>query len=552
MGSRVTFIIFCFAAFYAGLVYKIYTIQIEDAPKYVELAEARNNIDELNTPRRGVIYFTDNDGKKIPASMDKEYPSIVATPKKIHENGDIPEVAHTLAPVLNTEPKFLEKAFSNKNSEYSVLAEKVEKSVISAVENAIKDSPIQDWIYVKSKFSRFYPNASSSAHLIGFVGETAENITPSGRYGLEAFYEDELKGSRGDVIGDRILSSEAGQDIETTIDANIQKRAAEILDGLVHQYGARGGSVIVENPKTGEILAMVSSPTFDPNEFSQYNISSFLNPTVQAIYEPGSIFKVITMAAGIDSGKITPQTTYTDIGSVTLSGKKIQNWDLKAHGTLTMTEVIMKSVNTGAVYAQRQTGNKTFLSYLQKFGFGEKTGIDLPGELAGDLTNLEKGEIDIEYANASFGQGVAVTPIELLRAISAIANDGVMMRPYINKKLGEKKVGEIITSDSAEKVTNMMVAAVDGAKIAAIPNYSIAGKTGTAQAVDFVYGGYTKDVINTYVGFGPASDAQFIILVKLDKPAGAPLAGLTVVPAFRNLAEFIINYYNVPPDRISQ
>jgi cell division protein FtsI (penicillin-binding protein 3)/stage V sporulation protein D (sporulation-specific penicillin-binding protein) len=260
------------------------------------------------------------------------------------------------------------------------------------------------------------------------------------------------------------------------------------------------------------------------------------------------------MASGIDAGKITPETTYVDKGSVTINGRKIENWDLKthgAHGRVTMTGVIENSINTGAIFAQQQTGNETFKEYFLRFGFGEKTAVDMPGELSGDIKLLFRRDAPaVAFATASFGQGVAATPLQIVNAFSAIANKGVLMRPYVNAALAPKEVRRVVSEDTAKKVAKMMVSAVDKAEVAKVSGYSIAGKTGTAFIPDFKNGGYTDFVINTYVGFGPTSDPRFVILIKLTKPEGIPLAGTTVVPAFRELAQFLLNYYQVPPDRI--
>lgn len=259
------------------------------------------------------------------------------------------------------------------------------------------------------------------------------------------------------------------------------------------------------------------------------------------------------MAAGIDAGKITPETTYNDRGSVTLDGWTIKNYDLDKYGPygkVTMTRVLERSINTGAVFAQREIGRELFTDYLHKFGFGEKTGIDLPAELGGDLRQLNPNARDIAFATASYGQGVAVTPLGLINAVSAIANGGVLMRPYLNAVLEPLVIRRVISEKAAREAAAMMVSAVDKAEVAVIKGYTLAGKTGTAFVPDFTHGGYTEKVINTYVGFGPTENPRFTALIKLNDPEGAPLAGLTVVPAFRDLAQFILNYYGVEPDRL--
>ncbi len=390
-----------------------------------------------------------------------------------------------------------------------------------------------------------------ASQLIGF-SSIADDPIGSGRYGAELYHDDTLRGVPGETKGDKLIPPENGEDLYLTIDRTIQMQAEKILENLVSDFNAQGGTVIVQDPNTGEILAMVNRPNFDPNNYGEFDISSFLNPAVEAVYEPGSIFKVITMAAGIDSGKITPDTTYYDSGSLTLNGKTIRNWDLKSYGTVTMTNVIERSLNTGAAFAERTMGHDTFYDYLVKFGLKEKTDVDLPGEILGSLRPLEYDKRDINFATASFGQGISVTPIRLISALSAIANGGELMRPYVNAELEPQVVRRVISEETSRQVKDMMVSAVDKAQIPAIRGYNVAGKTGTAQIPNFSTGGYTDDVINTYIGFAPAYDPQFIILVRLNKPAGAPLAGLSVVPAFRELAQFVINYYGIAPDDVVQ
>lgn len=491
---------------------------------------------------RGKIYFTDKYGKTFQAATNKNFPLIYAVPKVMD---DAKESAHLLESVLDILAEDLEKKFSNRLDAYEPLKRKADSELVSK----IKAMEIKG-VYVDYIPERFYPFGSMAAHLLGFVSPNDTDFGERGRYGVEEFYENVLKGKRGEIENNKIIPAEHGSDIQLTIDPNIQREAERILKKLIQDYSATGGSVIVQEPSTGKILTMASFPNFDPNFYSRARISDFINPVTQKIYEPGSVFKVITMAAGIDAGKITPETTFEDTGKLVVSGKTIQNWDLKAHGTVTMTNVLEHSINTGAAFAQRKIGNTIFREYLDKFGFGEKTGIDLPGELSGDLRRLVPGAPEVAFATASFGQGVAVTPIEMINAFSAIANGGKLMRPYVNASKTPQVIRQVISEETARKVSKMIVSAVDKAEVAKIKGYTIAGKTGTAQLPDFIHGGYTDRVINTYIGFGPTSDPKFVILIKLDEPAGAPLAGLTVVPAFRDLAQFILNYYNIPPDRI--
>lgn len=521
----------------------MYDLQLLQGESLSAKAASVHELAGILTPKRGSIYFTDKDGGRIPAGINRDYPSIYATPKEVT---DPQRAAGILAGMTGKSESELIRILSKKDDPYEPLIKKATED-----EAALLKKYNLAGIYVGDEPARFYPLGRVSSQLVGFtsIADDAYGVGV-GRYGAESEYNDKLAGKSGKTRGDRLVKPKNGEDIYLTIDRNIQVQAERTIDKLITQYGAVGGTVIVMEPKTGKVLAMLSKPDFDPNSYGQYEVSTFLNPSVQSVYEPGSIFKVITMSAGIDSGKITPNTTFNDPGSLTLNGKTIRNWDLKAHGKLTMTNVIEQSVNTGAAFAERTMGDDTFYNFLIKMGLKESTEIDLPGEVIGSLRPLEVDKRGINFATASYGQGISVTPMRLITAVAAIANGGVLMRPYTNAESQPEVVRRVMSEETSHQVIEMMVSAVDKAQIAKIPNYNVAGKTGTAFVPNFSTGGYTDEVINTYIGFAPAYDPQFIILIRLDKPAGAPLAGLTVVPTFRNLAEFIINYYGIPPDNL--
>lgn len=525
---------------YSFLIFRLYDLQIVKGDYYFAKAGSRYFLES----KRGNIYFTDKNNNRLAAALNKDFPVLYAVPKEID---DPPEISRKLALILNESAEKLEEKISNRNQLYKLLLRKVS----SEVEDKIKELNLKG-IYVGNAPGRFYPQGSVASHLLGFIGPSDNDLKESGHYGIEKFYNEILIGQEG-LGGEKGGNLKAGEDIVLTIDANIQIEAERILNNLVKNYEAKGGSVIVQEPKTGKIIAMASLPNFDPNSYSSFPVANFLNPVVEQIYEPGSVFKIVTMAAGIDSGKITPETTYVDKGLVKINGRIIKNWDYDEkgpYGLISMTKVIERSINTGAIFAEQQIGREIFRKYVEKFGFGEKTNIDLPGEVRGDIKSLNPKSPDVVFATASFGQGVAVTPISLINAITAIANGGNLMRPYLNSSLEPKIIRKVISKKTAEQVTKMMVEAVDKAGVAKINGYALAGKTGTAFIPNFGKGGYTDKVINTYVGFGPASDPKFVILIKLNEAKGAPLAAQTVVPAFRELAQFILNYYNIPPDRI--
>jgi cell division protein FtsI/penicillin-binding protein 2 len=426
----------------------------------------------------------------------------------------------------------LEKDFSNKKSLFKLLKDKADDSMLASVRSLnIKG------IYTDTKQYRYYPFNELASSLIGFVGVNENASEPIGLYGIEKMYNETL--ARGDQIS-------------FTIDREIQAKAEQTLEELLVAHNGSNATIVVQEPTTGKILALANKPSFNPNEYEDSSTQNFMNTAVQYVYEPGSVFKPFTMSAGIDSGAITPDTTYVDTGSVTLNGATIRNWDLKAHGKVTMTNAIELSLNTATVFAEQKTGHKTFYEYLKRYGFGELSGIDLPDEVRGSIKNLERKEVrDVDYATAAYGQGVSLTPIQLITAFSAIANGGILMRPYVRTNETPYVVRRVIKKETADKVRMMMESAVDKARIAAIPNYHVAGKTGTAFIPDFKRGGYTEDLIQTFVGFAPATNPKFVILIKLDKP-NKELAGLTVVPAFKTFAQFILNYYNIPPDRIGE
>jgi len=551
---RIITIIFIFSPLYLSLIFQLYNLQVNKNSFYKAKAESQQLASGILTSSRGSIFFTDKNNNLVPAAMNKEFPFIYAVPKEIQDQvkkGDlsVSEYAEKLSPVVNISTDELAKKFSKQNDLYELLIAKASDN------DATKVSELNlKGIYVVDKISRSYPFGSVASQVLGFVApinntEAKDFSTEKGRYGIESFFENDLAGTNADIKGDKVTASSDGKDITLTIDRNIQAQAEEILKKLVTDKGAVGGSVIVQDPKTGKILTMASFPDFDPNNYSKFEIKNLLNPTVQAVYEPGSVFKILTMAAGIDSGKITPDTIYVDKGYDIINGRKVMNWDHKAHGKLSMTNVIEQSINTGTIFAEQQTGHSIFKDYMYKFGLADLTGVKLPGELKGNLSQLTNGK-DINYATASYGQGVAVTPMEMINAASAIANGGVLMRPLITNIEKPEVIRRVISEDTSKKVTQMMVSAVKKNVLADIPNYNVAGKTGTAYIPDFKNGGYTDQVVNTFIGWAPAFEPKFIILIKLDKPKDAPLAGTTVVPAFRQLAEFILNYYNVAPDNL--
>ncbi len=412
-----------FSLSFIALACNLYRLQIEKGTLYAARASARAEASGVLEARRGSIYFSDRNGNQVPAALMKDYPIVFASPNQV-ENPS--HTANILSSILNLPEATLRNRLQKLNDTYELLKVKINPEE----EARIRDAGLPG-IYTDHHAYRFYPFGTLAAHVLGFVGLSDDGSGERGRYGVESFFEHELGGTPGSAKGDQLQTPQDGSDILLTIDRDIEGEAEDLLEKLVTDTKATGGTVIVEEPTTGKILALANAPSFDPNAYAKSDVGTFLNSAVQTVYEPGSVFKVITMAAGIDAGKITPETTFVDTGSLTLNGKTISNYAKKAYGTITMREVIENSVNLGSAFAERTMGHDTFLQYVRAFGIGEKTGIELPGEVRGNLKSLTGVRRDINFATASFGQGIAMTPLRLIAAISAIANGGVLMEPYI-------------------------------------------------------------------------------------------------------------------------
>lgn len=425
------------------------------------------------------------------------------------------------------------------------------------------------------KTYRYYPENDIGSQLVGYVSYADEK--PKGSYGLEGFFDEELSGQSGSVKAERsaggnliiinnreYLKPKNGSDLILTIDRSMEYEVCTKLNIAVQKHGADSGSVIVMDPKTGEILAMCGYPDFDPNNYSDVkNIQVFNNPAIFSQYEPGSIFKVITMAVGLDQEKITPETTYNDTGIVVVGSYKIENSDKKANGMQTMTQVLEKSLNTGAIFVTQKVGFATYRKYMDNFGFGEITGIELGGEAKGNIKQLDIAKNQsLYYYNASFGQGISVTPIQMVAAFGAIANQGILMKPYIVKEIiqenGEKitteprVIRQVMSERAANLLTGMMVNVVENGhgKQAGVKGYFVAGKTGTAQVPRKDGRGYETGVnIGSFAGFAPASDPKFVMIVRMDHPRDVAWAESSAAPLFGDIAQFILNYKKIPPTR---
>ncbi len=421
---------------------------------------------------------------------------------------------------------------------------------------------------------RFYPGGSLAARTLGFVAYNNDD-EQKGRYGLERYYDGVL-GRSGDNLyrnffvelfgaAEGVLSGRAQKgDVITSIEPSVQGELERTLDEYEDTWAPRLSGGIVMDPHTGAIVAMALSPTFDLNEFNhEEDATIYANPMAQNVYEMGSIMKPLTMAAGLDSGAVKVDTTYDDKGCVTIDTRKICNFDGEARGVVPMQEVLSQSLNLGAAYVAEKMGPDTMREYfLEHYKLNEETGIDLPGEVRGLTKNLE-GRQAVEFATASFGQGLAVTPIEMTRALAVLANGGKLVTPHlataikeesgITRELGWGEPTQVLSPQTVTAVTRMLTAVVDGPLANGslkMDHWSIAAKTGTAQIADPNGGGYYKDrYLHSFFGYFPAYDPKFLVFLFATEPQGAPFASQTWAPPFKSLTQFLINYYNIPPDR---
>ncbi|MFA5991296.1 MAG: penicillin-binding protein 2 [Candidatus Doudnabacteria bacterium] len=565
-GSRSSLLTAFLLLFFCLILVRLFILQVVNGSAAREEAAAQHDIYKKLLPSRGEIKLADkNSVDTYPIAANLKSYLAYAVP------GDIinaKETAGALAPILGLDEKELLAKITQAGKKYVPL----KKQLTDDQQQKIKDLKLSG-IYFDSEDTRFYPEKNLLSQTLGFVGYKGDQ--KSGLYGLERYFESDLAGVAGELIAEKdsggvlIYGSnkeghpeQDGVDLILTVDKNIQFQVENVLKDTVVKNGADSGTVIVVNPKTGSVLAIANYPDFDPNLYNKVEDPRyFRNDAVTGNYEPGSIFKPLTMAAAINEGKVTPDTTYVDTGQVVESdGKIIKNADNKVYGQQNMTQVLDESINTGAVFAKEQIGNVKFYEYLKNFGLGQATGIELP-ETKGNLDNL-KANIAINYDTASFGQGITVTPMQMVEAFTALANNGKMMKPYLvqskiypDGKVENNKpqvVRQVISDKAANIVSAMLVSVVENGhgKKAGVPGYYIAGKTGTAQVAGRDGKGYEENNnIGTFLGYGPVEDPQFLMLVRINHPRDVKYAEVTAAPAWGQLAQFILNYYHIAPTR---
>lgn len=564
---------------FAGILgLRLVNLQVFSYDEFKLAAEGEHQYLKKLIPKRGEIYvkephasvevksyLTEVGGEKVfPAVMNREYTLVYAVPKDITE----PEkTVESLAPLLpDVDRELLLKKMSKSGDSYEVLKRKVSDEVV----DQIKALQLKGIGYTAETY-RFYPEKGLGGHVFGFLGYAGEVYR--GVYGLEGYYNDILKGKEGslkletDAIGalistgeNKTVSAVDGNHLILTLDRTVQLVACDRLKAWTLQHGADGGSVIIMDPHTGAIIAMCATPDFEPAEYNKHDVKTYSNPTIFTPFEPGSTFKAITMAMGLDKELVSPNSTFVDTGQVKIGPYTIKNSDLKSHGKQTMSQVLDESLNTGAIHVARKVGREEFREYVKKFGFGAKTGIELDKETPGNIRSLQDKN-EIYLATASFGQGLTVTPLQLTNAYAALANGGNLMQPYIVDAIVKpdgtrlqtkpKVVRRVISERASTLISGMLVNVVrkGHGKRAGVPYYYVGGKTGTAQVSRRDGRGYeSSETIGSFAGFAPVDNPKFVMLVKIDHPRSVQWAESSAAPLFGDLAKFLLNYYEVPPD----
>jgi cell division protein FtsI/penicillin-binding protein 2 len=538
-----------------GLLFRLFQKQILEHSSYLAQAEGQYIVKKDLPAQRGKIYASD----MFPLATNRQYFQVLVVPRNIQNPDD---AAGKLAQLLGMSKSDI---FSQINNDKNYIPP-VKHGLTETEGDQVAALKIRG-VLVMPESKRFYPENELASQVLGFTNNLGE-----GQYGVEGYFNDQLKGYGGELsaekdtqgrlfsIGDKV-DAKNGSDYVLTLDHNIQYQAEQTLNEAVKTYQADSGFLGIMDPKTGAVWAMASSPSYDPNKYnevSQDNQSVFNNIGITGAYEPGSVFKPLIMAAAINEGKVQPDTEGTFSNKVTVDSYEIHTATDQAFGKETMTQVLENSDNVAMVWVSELLGKDLEYKYLKDFGFGRKTGIELDTESTGDVMDVKKWS-NTQRATIAFGQGISVTPIQLMTAVSSIANGGKLMKPYIVSEVHDadghvdvtssQEIKRVLNTDTTDKVKDMMVSVVVNGhgKKAAVPGYEVAGKTGTAQIPTPSGGYYTDRHIGSFVGFAPAHDPKFVMLVRLDQPKNVAWAEESAAPTFGKMAKWLLDYMRVPP-----
>ncbi len=550
------------------ILIRLYFLQVLDYQTYHALAQNQYQVFRELLPERGKIFLHDQNGF-YPLAINREYQMAYLAPKEVKNKE---RLLYLLPTILGIKKEKLINKLSDQKSVFKILKHRLSEEEV----RKIKESNLEG-VHLMSENFRYYPGNQLASQVVGYVGNKGDE-SQVGCYGLEAYWEKDLKGESGSLFQERdaggrwislsdrkIKKAQDGISLVSTIERTVQYETERILKEAIEKHQADQGTAIVMEADTGRILAMANFPSFNPNRYGEVeDMALFLNPAINETYEAGSVFKSITLAIGLDTQKINPQTTYIDTGKVFKSGYTIKNSDEKAYGKQTMTQVLEKSLNTGSIFVEKLIGNKVFAEYVKNFGFGEKTDIELPGELKGNINNLNYLKRDINFYTASFGQGISMTPLQIITAYAALGNGGKLMKPQIvdriiypdgkEKEIKPQVKRQVISSSTSQMISQMLRKVVtDGhGKRADVKGYLVGGKTGTAQVAKKGSKGYEEGLsIGTFVGYAPTDKSRFVILVKIDNPKDVQWAESSAAPTFSKIMEFVLKYYGVEPSLIN-
>ena len=551
-------VLLCIAVVLMG---RLFFLQIIDKSDLQAKNLSQVQVDRKLQSPRGTIY--DRNGR--PLAMSVVTKSLYADPKMIKQSPN--EIAELIAPYVTMSKDNIVKSLQE-DTAFVWLDRMMEPEKSKAVAQLIKDKNLEGLNFVEES-KRYYPNGNLAAQVLGFVGTDDKGLD-----GLEMVLDDELKGGiqkelvatdrKGNAIFGSVLSKylpDKGKSVTLTIDATIQFIAERALDKAMVDTGAKHASVIVMDPKTGEILAMANRPSYDPNNYNQSGEEAFKNIAVTNLYEPGSTFKPIIASAALAAGKWKLDTVYNDKGAFAANGHIIRNWDGEGYGPVRLLDILKYSLNTGMAEIGTLTGADILSKYIRDYGFGSETGIELPGEGAGILYNPEDMS-KLDVATMSIGQGIAVTPLQMVRAFGALANGGAMMKPHIIKSYSNSQgdvtsttetsvVGQPVPAETVKTIVDILEKEVSegGGTKAMVEGYHFAGKTGTAQKLDTKHGGYLDgQYIASFIGFGPVEDPKFVVLVVIDDPQKGSYYGSQIVaPVFKDIVSQLVRYYQMSP-----
>lgn len=554
--KKLWFLYICIIISFLIIIIRLFTIQVLRLDNIKEV----NYISTVTLlSDRGRIYDSNNQ----PIGLNKTEYLLYAEPPKIK---NLKEVISTIDSIFSLGESTIEAIFKENNK-------KVWIPVIDAVnlkdKEKIEELKIEG-IGFEKKSSRYYPESSLSAHLIGFVGKNTKGESV-GYYGLEGYYEMDLKGIPGisrsevDPLGRPIfigtqdrISPVNGRDLFLSIDIHIQAKSKELLKDGIYKYGAKGGCIIVADPMSMNIISLVCLPDYDPSEYYKFGESFFSDKAIVDLFEPGSIFKPLIMASALNENKVKPSDIYNETGPIKIGEYSIKTWDNKYSGKITMSNIIEKSSNVGMVYIGEKLGKDLLIKYLNNFGFGQKTGIDLEGEASGYIKRKNEW-YPIDYATATFGQGIVVTPIQMIRAFASVINGGYLLQPRVVKTFSEENkknievsktvIRRVIKEESSVQIKKMLESTIKNGEVEwDVPKgYRFGGKTGTAQIP--IGGTYDPSKTNaSFIGFFPVDKPRFIAMIILKEPSTSTWASETVAPMFFDLARELILYYNIAPD----